>query len=128
MNLMTETSAHSVSDTMDRLENLLKEKGLGVVARVDHSAAAQKAGLELPPTQVMIFGNPKLGTPLMQAAPSLAIDLPMKMLVAENPDGSVQLSWTDPQHLKNLHQVSGCDELFETMGSALKAIASAACS
>ncbi len=116
-------SAHSVSETIDRLEAVLKEKGMGIFGRVDHAANAKKVELEMPETQVLIFGNPKLGTRLMQAAPSIAIDLPLKMMATENSDGTVSLSWIDPAHLKSIHAVSGCDDVFETISGALMNIA-----
>jgi len=77
----------------------------------------------MPETQVLIFGNPKLGTKLMLSAPSIAIDLPLKMLAAKAPDGKVYLSWTDPAHLRQSHQVKNCDEQFEQMSNALENIA-----
>jgi len=85
-------SAHSVSDTIDRLEATLKEKGMGVFGRVDHAANAKKVDLDMPETQVLIFGNPKLGTKLMLSAPSIALDLPLKMLASKDADGKV-LDW-----------------------------------
>jgi len=117
-------SAHSVSVTIDRLEATLKEKGMGVFGRVDHAANAKKVDLDMPDTQVLIFGNPKLGTKFMLSAPSIALDLPLKMLAAKNADGKVYLSWTDPAHLKSVHGVQNCDDAFEMMGSALLNIAS----
>jgi len=117
-------SAYSVSETIDRLEATLKEKGMGVFGRVDHKANAEKVDLEMPDTQVLIFGNPKLGTKLMLSAPGIALDLPLKMLAAKADDGNVYLSWIDPAHLRAFHKVENCDEQFETMGNALLAIAS----
>ena len=119
-------SAHDVATTIDRLETIVKDKGMGVLARVDHAASAGKVDMQMPDTQVLLFGNPKLGTQLMQAAPSIAIDLPMKVLASVGSDGTVRVSWTDPQALKARHQVEGCDALFDTMSNALKAITSAA--
>lgn len=116
-------SAHTVSETIDRLEAVLKEKGMGIFGRVDHAANAKKVDLEMPETQVLIFGNPKLGTKLMQAAPSIAIDLPLKMMATKNSDSTVSLSWIDPAHMKSFHNVSGCDEVFETISGALMNIA-----
>ena len=121
-------SVHDVATTIDRLEAIVKDKGMGVLARVDHAASAGKVDMQIPDTQVLLFGNPKLGTQLMQAAPSIAIDLPMKVLVSAGSDGTVRVSWTDPQVLKVRHQVEGCDALFETMSNALKAMTSAAAS
>src|SRR5688572_7458908 len=90
--LTTKLSKYSVKETVDRLTAALKDKGITPVARVDHAAAAKGAGLELRPTEVLLFGNPKLGTPLMQANRRVAIDLPMKVLVWEDDAGKV---WID---------------------------------
>jgi len=79
--LITKPSPYPVAETMDRLERAVKDRELVVIARVDHAAAAQKAGLTLRPTQLLIFGNPKAGTPLMQSAQSIGIDLPLRVLV-----------------------------------------------
>lgn len=121
--IYTIESAHSVDAIMDKLEAALTAKGIGIVARVDHAANAGKVDLDLPATQVLIFGNPKLGTPLIQAAPSMALDLPMKMMASGNASGATVLSWIDPAHLKSFHNVEGCDEIVSKMSNALKAIA-----
>jgi len=126
--LISIESAHSVSDTMDRLEATLKEKGMAVFGRVDHKSNAGKVDLDMPETQVMIFGNPKLGTKLMLSSPSIAIDLPLKILVANDATGKVNLSYTDPEHLKSMHKVANCDDAFEMMGKALSNIASSVAS
>ena len=97
------TSHHSVDETVARLEALLKEKGVKLFCLVDHSGEAHAAGLTMPNTKLLIFGNPKAGTPLMLAAPSTALDLPLKILVAETSDGTVQLSWNDPSWLQSRH-------------------------
>jgi uncharacterized protein (DUF302 family) len=98
-------SWHSVDETMQRLESLLREKGVTVFARVDHSGEAAKAGLTMRPTKLLIFGNPKGGTPLMQAAPTVAIDLPLKALFWEDAEGKVWLSYNDPAYLQHRHGV-----------------------
>ena len=126
--IISKVSGHDVSTTLDRLESILKEKGMGIFGRVDHAANADKAGLSMPATQVLIFGNPKMGTPLMLNTPGIALDLPLKMMAAEDANGQVTLSWTDPMHLKATHQVEGCDEIFNTMAAALDAMATAATS
>ncbi len=115
-------SAHSVEITMNRLEATLKEKGMEIFARIDHAANARKVDMEMPETQVLIFGNPKLGTKLMLAAPSIALDLPLKISVASDSDGNVYLSWIDPAYVKSFHEVEGCDEAFEMVGNALSNI------
>jgi uncharacterized protein (DUF302 family) len=98
-------SRHSVDETLQRLETLLREKNIMVFARVDHSGEAAKVGLEMRPTKLLIFGNPKGGTPLMQAAPSVAIDLPMKALVWQDAEGKVWLTYNDPAYLEQRHNV-----------------------
>jgi uncharacterized protein (DUF302 family) len=112
-------SAHSVSDTADRLENILGAKGMTVFARIDHAAGAKKAGKTLPPTQLLIFGNPKIGTPLMVCSPSIAIDLPQKALISEDAAGTTWISYNDPMFLKLRHNTQGCDEVFKKVSMAL---------
>jgi len=96
-------SQHSVADTLDRLERLLKERGLIVFARIDFSADAARAGLTMRPEQMLIFGNPKGGTPLMQAAPASGIDLPLKALVWEDAAGKVWLAYNAPEYVVRRH-------------------------
>jgi uncharacterized protein (DUF302 family) len=98
-------SKYSVEETMQRFQTLLREHGIAIFARVDHSGEAEKVGLSMRPTKLLIFGNPKGGTPLMQAVPSVAIDLPMKALFAEDGDGKVWLSYNDPAYLQQRHNV-----------------------
>ena len=126
--IISKTSAHDVKTTIDRLEAILKEKGMGIFGRVDHAANATKADLHMPATQVLIFGNPKMGTPLMLKQPSIALDLPLKMMATMADNGDVTLNWVSPLHLKAIHQVEGCDEVFNKMAGALEAIATAATS
>jgi uncharacterized protein (DUF302 family) len=96
-------SHHSVDETVDKLKTILKSKGVTLFALVDHSGEAEKVGLKMPPTRLLIFGNPKDGTPLMLAAPSAAIDLPLKILVAEDSQGKVWISYNSPEYLKERH-------------------------
>jgi uncharacterized protein (DUF302 family) len=96
-------SAHSVDQTVEKLKNILQAKGVRLFALVDHSGEAEKVGMKMPPTKLLIFGNPKAGTPLMLAAPSVAIDLPLKILVWEDAQGKVWLSYNSPEHLKQRH-------------------------
>jgi len=96
-------SQHSVDDTVQRLQSLLREKGINLFAVIDHSGEAEKVGLPMNPTTLLIFGNPKGGTPLMQAAPTVAIDLPLKALVWQDGDGKVWLSYNDPAYLQRRH-------------------------
>lgn len=98
-------SQHSVEETMQRLEALLGERGVAVFARVDHSGEAAKVGLTMRPTKLLVFGSPKGGTPLMQAAPSLAIDLPLKALFWQDAEGKVWLTYNDPAYLQQRHNV-----------------------
>jgi uncharacterized protein (DUF302 family) len=99
--LISHPSPYTVPDTLDRLEAILRTKDITVFARVDHSGEAAKVGLTMPPTQLLIFGNPKGGTPIMLAAPLSAIDLPLKALAWQDADGKVQLSINDPHYLQN---------------------------
>jgi uncharacterized protein (DUF302 family) len=96
-------SHHSVDETVDRLKNILQSKEIMLFALIDHSGEAAKVGLKMPPTKLLIFGNPKGGTPLMLAAPSTALDLPLKILVAEDAQGKVWLSYNGPEYLKERH-------------------------
>ena len=96
-------SRYTVDETLARLRVLFVEKGLQIFAVIDHSGEAEKVGLKMPSTKVIIFGSPKAGTPLMLAAPSLAIDLPLKALVAENSDGKVTVTYNDPDYLRRRH-------------------------
>ena len=98
-------SKHSMDETMQRLEELLQQKGVMIFARVDHSGEAAKAGLEMRPTKLLIFGTPKAGTPLMQASPTLAIDLPLKALFWQDGEGKVWLTYNDPAYLQQRHNV-----------------------
>ena len=103
--LIRVSSPHSVDETVKRLESILAERGLKVFALIDHSGEAKKVGLEMHPTKVVIFGSPKGGTPVMLAAPSIAIDLPLKALVAEAEDGKVWVTYNDTEYLRERHGV-----------------------
>lgn len=98
--IISKPSKYSVPDTIERLEALVQTRGIKVFARVDHSGEAEKVGIKMPPTQLLIFGNPKGGTPVMLAAPTAAIDLPLKALAWQDADGKVWLSYNDPEYLK----------------------------
>jgi uncharacterized protein (DUF302 family) len=124
--LAIKPSKHSVKETLDRLTETLKSKGITPVARVDHSAAAKAAGLELKPTEVLLFGNPKLGTPLMQTNRHSAIDLPMKVLAWEDDAGRVWIAYTPPETLKTRYKIEGRDEVLKSMAGALEAFTNAA--
>ena len=96
-------SNHSVNETVQKLEDILRAKGVTLFALVDHSGEAEKVGLHMPPTRLLIFGSPKAGTPLMLAAPSAAIDLPLKILVAEDAEGRTWLSFNSASYLRERH-------------------------
>jgi uncharacterized protein (DUF302 family) len=114
--LIQVASSYSVDETVKRLQAAFAEKGLKLFALIDHSGEAEKVGLKMRPTKVLIFGSPKGGTPLMVAAPSLAIDLPLKVLVAEGADGKVSVTYNDPQYLKERHGVP--EELIKNLAGA----------
>jgi uncharacterized protein (DUF302 family) len=103
--LLQVASRYTVDETVKRLESVLAERGVQLFALIDHSGEAEKAGMKMRPTKVLIFGNPKGGTPLMVAAPSLAIDLPLKALVAEDENGKVWVSYNSPEYLQQRHGV-----------------------
>src|SRR6266511_1946762 len=117
--MVAKKSAHSVAATLDRLSEALKTRGIGIAARVDHAAAAEKVGQTLKPTQLLIFGNPKLGTPLMQSNRRIGLDLPMKVLAWEDDSGQVWLAYVKPQVVKSEHSVNGHDDIFKEMTQAL---------
>jgi uncharacterized protein (DUF302 family) len=103
--LLQVASGYSVDETVKRLEAVLAERGVKVFALIDHSGEAEKVGMKMRPTKVLIFGSPKAGTPLMVAAPTLAIDLPLKALVAEDEGGKVWVSYNSPEYLRERHGV-----------------------
>jgi len=96
-------SNHSVDETVQRVKDILQSKGITLFALIDHSGEAEKVGLKMPPTKLLIFGNPKGGTPLMLAAPSIAIDLPLKILVWQDSQAKVWLSYNSPEYLQERH-------------------------
>jgi uncharacterized protein (DUF302 family) len=103
--IVSKPSSYSVPETVDRLEIVVRAKGLTVFARIDHSGEAEKVGLKMRPTQLLIFGNPKTGTALMNSSPSIAIDLPLKALAWEDQSGKVWLSYNSPSYLKQRHDI-----------------------
>jgi uncharacterized protein (DUF302 family) len=103
--IITVPAKHSVEETVTRLQGLLRDKGVTLFALVDHSGEAEKAGMKMPPTKLLIFGSPSSGTPLMLQAPSVAIDLPLKILVSEDDEGKVWISYNSPQYLKERHNI-----------------------
>lgn len=107
------SSSHSVLETLQRVESILRAKNLTIFARIDHSGEAEKVGLAMRPTQLIIFGSPKAGTPMMIASPTLAIDLPLKALVWQDAEKKVWVSYNDPNYLKHRHNIS--DELLKNI-------------
>ena len=124
--MITIKSNHDVVTTGDRLESVLKEKGMKVFARIDHAAGASGIGEQLRPTELVIFGNPKIGTKLMQCAQTVGIDLPMKALIWEAEDGSTWLGYNDAHYMQSRHQIEGCDPVIEKVKGALANFAKAA--
>jgi len=123
---ITKKSSNSVAVSMDRLENALKQKGVGIVARVDHAGAAQKAGLKLRPTQLLIFGNPKLGTPLMNSNQQIGLDLPLKVLAWEDAKGQSWLTYERVGVMAARHKVKQPAEILKKMAGVLDAVTSEA--
>jgi uncharacterized protein (DUF302 family) len=119
-------SKYSVKETVDRLVIALKERGIAPAARVDHAAGAKSAGMELQPTELLLFGNPRLGTPLIVTNRRSAIDLPMRILVWEDAQKTVWIGYVDPDALKKRYGISGQDGGFNAMKSALEGLATAA--
>ena len=121
--LIQVSSEFSVEETSDRLNELLAERHLNVFARIDHAQNAASVGKELRPTTLFIFGNPAVGTPLMQCNQSVAIDLPQKMLIWQDADGQVWLAYNDPQYLNGRHDLTGCEMIIDRVGQVLGDIA-----
>jgi len=121
--LIEVASRYSVDDTVERLETVFKERGLQIFALIDHSGEAQKVGMTMRPAKVLIFGSPKGGTPLMVAAPSLAIDLPLKALISEDESGRVWVTYNSPEYLQQRHGVP--DDLIKNIAGVGTLIAKA---
>jgi uncharacterized protein (DUF302 family) len=125
--LITMRSSHAPKDTMNRLEAEVKAKGMTVFARIDHAAGAAAVGLSLRPTDLLIFGNAKGGTPLMQSMQTIGIDLPLKALVWQDPSGNTWLSYNDPSWLAKRHRLGHeVEATVSAMTAALDAIAKTA--
>ena len=114
--VVTIPSHHSLDETVKGIEDALAARSVKLFALIDPSGEAERAGLQMRPTQLLIFGNPKAGTPLMVATPSIAIDLPMKILIAEDPDGKVWVSYNDPAYVQARHHLP--EELFRSYTAA----------
>jgi uncharacterized protein (DUF302 family) len=124
--LVTLPSAHGATETLERLKALLAQKGIEVFAHIDHAAGARKAGLPLLPTQVLIFGNPKAGTPLMQGRQTIGLDLPLRALVWEDGEGKVWLTYRRVEDLVRRHHVTDRDEAVKGLDDGLAGLARAA--
>jgi len=118
-NMKVKASAFSVEDTLDRLEAVLGKKGITVFARIDHAAGAKKIGSNLAPTQLLIFGNPKLGTPLLRVNQTVGIDLPLKAIAWEDSKGTVWLGYNMPEYIAVRHGISGQEVIIKKMQGAL---------
>lgn len=119
-------SLFGVKETGDKLERILKEKGMTIFNRVKHSEAAKKVGVELRETELIIFGNPKVGSPLMKCQLSVAIDLPQKALIWKDNEEQTWISYNDPRYLQKRHEITNCDEVILKIEKALSGIAKAA--
>jgi len=119
-------SNNSVTATIDKLETVLKKKGMTIFTRVDHTAGAEKAGLKIRPTELLIFGNPKVGTPLMLCSQTAALDLPQKSLAYEDENGQVWLVYNDPAYMAKRHNIKGCENAVQKVTNALATFASVA--
>jgi uncharacterized protein (DUF302 family) len=121
--LVAVKSPHGVKDTVDRLEAAAKARGLNVFLRVDHAAGAKKVGKDLRPTELLVFGNPQGGTPLMECAQSAGIDLPLKALAWQDASGQAWLSYNDPQYLADRHGAKDCGPVARNLRKALDSLA-----
>ena len=126
--LATLCSLHGVAETVERLKSLLKQKSIQVFADIDHAAGAQKVGLSLRPTRLLIFGNPQAGTPLMQSCQTIGLDLPLRALIWEDEAGKVWLTYHRPEFLAERHHVHGHDETVTALSAGLAGLARAAIS
>lgn len=124
--LISVDSPHSVEETVNRLQTAMEDRGLTVMTTINHAANAENAGMELRPTQLIIFGNPNLGTQLMQSSQTVAIDLPQKFLVWEDAEGQVHMTYNDPQYLAQRHNITDRDDALTTISNALSGLAGAA--
>ena len=115
-------SPYSVTESLDRMTALLEKKGIQVTARVPHSRAAADVGIDLRPVELLLFGNPKLGSPLMQSQPTIAIDLPMKMIAWRDAEGQVWIGYNDPAWMAKRHGIKDRDPVVAKMSGVLKGL------
>lgn len=126
--VITIQSNFDVEETANRMERILKEKGMTIFNRIKHSEGASSVGIEIRDTELLIFGNPKVGSPLMKCQQIIAIDLPQKALIWKDTADVVHISYNDPRYLQSRHNVSDCEEVFTKVGKALAGITQAASS
>lgn len=119
-------SSFNVKTTADRMESVLKEKGMTVFNRINHSEGADKVGIKLRDTELIIFGNPKVGSPLIQCQQSVALDLPQKALIWEDEQAQVWISYNDPKYLEKRHDIAGCEQVISKIENALAGITKSA--
>lgn len=124
--LVNVKSAHDVKTTADRLEKVLEAKGMTLFNRIDHAAGAESVGRQLRPTELVIFGNPKVGSPLMTCRQTVGIDLPQKALIWQDASGQTWFTYNSPAYLKNRHHIEGCDKVLGKVSKALENFAKAA--
>ena len=124
--LVTLPSAHDVSETARRLEDLAVQRAMEVFVRIDHAAGARRFGMPLRPTLLLVFGNPQVGTPLMQSQQTSGIDLPLRALIWEDEAGRTWLSYNQPDYVAQRHQIHNCEATVQAMRARLEALARAA--
>ena len=124
--MTTIESDYSVNETADRFIKVIEKKGLTLFTRINHQNNAQNAGLTLRATEVIIFGNPKIGTPLMHCAQSVAIDLPQKVLIHKDENNKVFVSYNNPEYIKSRHDIEGCDQIINKISNVLAKLTQAA--
>lgn len=119
-------SAYDVVQTADRLEKVLQDKGMTIFNRIGHSESARAVGVELRATELIIFGNPKAGSPMMNCQQTVGIDLPQKALIWEDADGTVRITYNDPAYLQKRHDIQGCDKVLGKVSNILSGVSKAA--
>ncbi len=124
--IVTKTSTHSVKETLDKLEAIVTSKGFKIVARVNHAKAAEKSGQTLNPTEVLIFGNPKVGTALMKSNQAIGLDLPIKVIAWEDDNGVVTIAYNDPAWMVSRYGITDREKVVQKMTGALKKFTDAA--
>jgi uncharacterized protein (DUF302 family) len=121
-------SQYSAKETADRFVSIINNKGLTLFARIDHQKNAAQVNLKIRATEVIIFGNPKIGTPLMQCSQEVAIDLPQKVLIRKGANNKTWITYNNPEYIKNRHNIEGCDQVINEISKALDALSKAAAS